>query len=169
MYGLDPANFLTASGLAWQACLKKTRVELELLKDIDMLLMVENGIRGGICQTTHRYAKANNKYMNNYDKNIESSYIEYLDANNLYRWAISQKLPVDGFKWVEKLSKFNERFIKNYNENSDKEYILEADVEYPKKLLNSHRGLPFLPKRRKIRGLEKLICSIEDKEIMIFT
>ena len=134
-----------------------------------MLLMVENGIRGGICQTTHRYAKANNKYMNNYDKNIESSYIEYLDANNLYRWAISQKLPVDGFKWVEKLSKFNERFIKNYNENSDKGYILEADVEYPKKLLKSHRGLFFLPKRRKIRGLEKLICSIEDKEIMIFT
>ena len=91
-----------------------------------MLLMVENGIRGGICQTTHRYAKANNKYMNNYDKNIESSYIEYLDANNLYSWAISQKLPVDRFKWVEKLSKFNERFIKNYNENSDKEYILNS-------------------------------------------
>ena len=91
-----------------------------------MLLMVENGIRGGICQTTRRYAKANNKYMNNYDKNIESSYIEYLDANNLYSWAISQKLPVDRFTWVEKLSKFNERFIKNYNENSDKEYILNS-------------------------------------------
>ena len=80
-----------------------------------MLLRVENGIRGGICQATHRYAKANNKYMNNYDKNIESSYIEYLDANNLYGWMMSQKLPVNGFKWVEKLSTFNERFIKSYN------------------------------------------------------
>ena len=79
-----------------------------------MLLMVENRIRGRICQTTHRYAKSNNKYMKNYDKNIESSYLEFLDANNLYGWAMSQKLPVNGFKWVEeeKLSKFNERFIK---------------------------------------------------------
>ena len=100
--------------------LKKTGVNLELLKDIDIPLIVESGIRGEICQATHRYAKANNKYMNNYDKNIESSYIEYLDANNLYGWMMSQKLPVNGLKWVEKLSKFNERFIKSYNENSYK-------------------------------------------------
>ena len=83
-YELDPTYFVSAPGLAWQACLKKTGVKLELLTDIDMLLMVEKGTRGGICQATHRYAKANNKYMKNYDKNIESSYIEYLDANNLY-------------------------------------------------------------------------------------
>ena len=87
--------------------LKKTKVELELLTDTNMLLMVENGIRGGICQATHKYAKANNKYMKNYDKNIESSYLEFLDANNLYWWAMPQKLPVNGFKRVEeeKLSK----------------------------------------------------------------
>ena len=115
IYELDPVYFVSAPGLAWQACLKKTEVKLELITDYDMLLMIEKGIRGGICQATHRYAKANNKYMNNYDKNIESSYIEYLDANNLYGWMMSQKLPVNGFKWVEKLSTFNERFIKSYN------------------------------------------------------
>ena len=112
IYELDPAHFLSAPGLAWQACLKKTGVNLELLTDIDMLLMAEEGIRGGICQAIHRYAKANNKYMNNYDKSIESSYLMYLDANNLYGWAMSQKLPVNGFKWIEDLSEFNERFIK---------------------------------------------------------
>ena len=72
-----------------------------------MLLIVEKGIRGGMCQTMHRYAKANNNYMKNLDKNIESSYLMYLDANNLYGWAMSQKLLANGFKWVEELSKFN--------------------------------------------------------------
>ena len=85
-----------------------------------MLLMVQEGIRGGMCQAVYRYAKTNNKYMKNYDKNIKCSYIEYLDANNLYWWAMSQKLPVDGFEWIENLSKFNERFIKSHNKNSDK-------------------------------------------------
>ena len=98
IYELDPAHFLSALGLAWQACLKKTKVELELLTDINMLLMVEKGTRDGICQAIHRYAKENNKYMKNYDKNKESSYIEYLDVNNLYEWAMSQNLPVNGFK-----------------------------------------------------------------------
>ena len=104
-YGLNPAHFLTAAGLAWDACLKKTKVELELLTDTNMLLMVENGIRGGICQATHKYAKANNKYMKNYDKNIESSYLVFF----LHGWAMSQRLLTNGFKWVEKkrLSNFN--------------------------------------------------------------
>ena len=92
IYKLDSIYFVSASGLAWQACLKKTKVKLELLTDYDMILMIEQGIRGGICQATHRYAKANNKYMKNYDKNIESSYIEYLDVNNLYGSTMSQKL-----------------------------------------------------------------------------
>ena len=89
-YELYPAHFLSLPGLAWQACLKKINTELELLTDYDMLLMVEEGIRGGICHSIHRYAKANNKYMKNYNINEESSYIQYLDANNLYGWAMSK-------------------------------------------------------------------------------
>ena len=84
-YEIDPAHFLSATGLAWQACLIMVGVEFELLKN-NMLMMVEKGIRGGICHAIHRYAKANNKYMKNYNKNIESSYLMYLDTNNLYRW-----------------------------------------------------------------------------------
>ena len=119
IYELDPAYFVSAPGLAWQACLEKTQVKLELLADNDMLLMFEEGIRGGMC---HRYAKANNKYMNNHDKNNEASYLEYLDANKLYGWAMSQKLPVRNFNWIEKgdISKFNEEFIKNYDEDNNK-------------------------------------------------
>ena len=115
IYGLDSVYFVSVPRLVWQACLKKTEVKLELLADYDMLLMNEKRIRGGICQATHRYAKANNKYMKNYDKNTASSYIEYLDANNLYGWAMSQKLLAKSFKWVKKkkLSQFKKDFIKN--------------------------------------------------------
>ena len=119
-----------------------------------MLLMVEKGISGGMCQVMHRYAKANNKYMNNYDKNMESSYLMYVDANHLYGWVMSQKLPVNGFKWVKKLSKFNESFIKGYNENSETGYFLEVDVKFPKVLFNLHKDLPFLPKRKKVHERE---------------
>ena len=122
VYELDPAHFLSLPGLAWQACLKKTNVKLELLTDYDMLLMVKEGIRGGICDSIHRYAKANNKYMENYDENKDSSYIQDLDANNLYGWAMSQKLPVNNFKCVEDTSRTNEEFIKNYNEKKKRIY-----------------------------------------------
>ena len=154
IYKLNPAHFSSAPGLAWQACLKKTKVESELLTDIDMLLMVEKGTRGGICQAIHRYTKANNRSMKNYDKNNESLYIEYLNSNNLYGWAMSQKLPVNGFKWVEKSSRFNEIFTKNYNENSDIGYFLEVDIDYPKELFNLHKVLPFLPERKKVNKVE---------------
>ena len=95
---------------------------------------------------------------------IQTSYLTYLDASNLYGWSMSQKLPVNGFLWYNYLSEFNEDFIKNYNENSDVGYFLEVDVEYPKTSWGSHKELPFLPERRKLEKVEKLVCSIEDKE-----
>ena len=141
-------------------------VKLELLTDYDMILMIEKRIKSGICQATYRYAKANNKYMKKYDKNIDSSYIEYLDANNLYGWVMSQNLPVNGFKWMKqkKLSKFSDDFIKNYDENSNEGYFLEVDIDYPKELFNLYKDLPFLPESKKVNKVEKLICSIENKE-----
>ena len=129
-----------------------------------MLLMVEKDVRGGMCQSTYRYAKANNKHMKNCDKNQESSYLEYLDANNLYEWVMSKKLPVYGFEWLKNLSKFNEDFIKSYDENGDVGYYLDVDIEYPKTLFDLHQDLPFLPERKKIGKVEKLVCAIEDKE-----
>ena len=93
IYKLDPIYFVSAPGLAWQACLKTTGAKLELIADCDMILMIEKGIRGGICQATRRYAKASNQYMKNYDKNNESSNVEYFDANNLYGWEMSNNYP----------------------------------------------------------------------------
>ena len=136
IYQLDPAKCLSASWLAWQADFKKIEVKLELLTDIDMLLMVQKGIRGGICNTIHQYAKANNKYMKDYDKNKESSYLRYWDVINLYGWAMSEKLPINKFDWIEKASQFNEDFVKDYNEETDEGYFLEVDVQYPKNYMN---------------------------------
>ena len=143
VYELDPAYFLSAPGFAWQTCLKRTKIKLELLTDVDMLLMVEKGIRGGICHAIYRYVKASSKYMKNYNKYKEESFIQYLDAKNLYGWAMSQKLLVSGVKWKKNMSKFTKEFIKIYDEDSDKGYILEVDVKYPKKLHELHSDLPF--------------------------
>ena len=163
IFELDPVHFLSAPGLAWQACSKETEVKLELSTDIDMLLMVEKGITGGMCHAIHGYAEANNKYMKTYDKSKESSYIQYLHANNLYGWAMSQNLPVNGFKWKTNISIFDEEFIKNYDEDSDKGYIFEVDVEYPKNFRDLYSNLPFLPERVKINKCNKLVCNLYDK------
>ena len=134
-----------------------------------MLLMVEKRIRGEIYHAIDRYAKANNKYMKNYHKNIESSYLMYLDANNLHGWAMSQRLPVNSFEWMEQLSEFDERFIKNYDENNDKGYILEVDVEYPKNLFNRHSDLPFYLKERKLKNARSVFVTYITKKTILCT
>ena len=153
-YELDPAHFLSLPGLAWQARLKKTNIELELLTDYEMLLMVEEGIRGGICHSIHRYAKANNKYMKNYNNNEESSYIQYLDANN--------RQGIDNNETAEAV--INEDFIKNYDENNDKGNIFEVDVKYPKRLHELHSDLPFLSERMEVNKCKKLVCNLFNKK-----
>ena len=128
--------------------------KFDLLTDIDILLMVKKGIRGGICRSIYRYSKANNKYMIDYDKNKKSSYIQYWILNNLYGWAMSQKLPVDNIEWIKDTSQFNEDFIKNYNKVSNEGYFLEIDAQYFEKLHDLHNDLPFLPERMKIEKVE---------------
>ena len=159
-YKLDPAHFYTSPGLAWKACLIETRVRLELLTDPDMLLMFECGIRGGITQAVHRYASANNPYMGELcNPSEESSYLQYLDANNLCRWVMSQPLLTGRFRWV--YHKPNE--IRKLTEREDKGYLLEVDVSYPRDLHNSHNDLPFMCERLKIGGIEKLVPNLRNK------
>ena len=158
-YKLDPAWYYTAPGFAWDACLNKTKVELKLLTDVDMLLMIEKGIRGGVSAITKRYAKANNSYMNTYDSNSPSKYIVYLDANNLYVWGMSQPLPIGEFEWM------CEEEFKNWRSNaSSSGCILEVDLKYPKEIHDLHNDYPLAPERLKIGGVEKLILNLCDKK-----
>ena len=155
-YKLDPAHYYTAPGLAWDAALKVTKVELELLSDIDMLLMVEKDIRGGVSMISTRYGKANNKYMgDSLDSSEPSKYIQYLDANNLYAWAMSKSLPTHGFKWMEEDERNN---WKNYS------CILEVDLEYPKSLHDLHNDYPLAPEQIEVNKVKKLIPNLGDKK-----
>ena len=130
-----------------------------------MLMMIEKGIRGGICRAIYRYAEANNKYMENYSKNIKLLYLKYLDANNLNGQAIFQKSPVNGFKWKKNVTKFHEKFIKNCDKDNNKGYILKVHVEYSKHI---HSNLPFLSERMKIKKCNKLVCNLYDKKEIMF-
>ena len=131
-YGLDPAHFYTAPGLAWRACLKKTEVRLELLLNPDMLLMFKRGIRGGITQSVHRWAAANNPYMDEYDSSRPTKYLQYLDANNLYGWAMSQPLPTGRFRWIKCDDGNPNKLVEKFASKKDYGYLLEVDVSYPK-------------------------------------
>ena len=154
-------HFCTSPGLAWKACLKHTGIRLELLTDPDMLLMFELGIRGGITQAVRKYASANNKYMGDrFDPRSKSSYLQYLDANNLYGWAMSQPLPTGGFKWVD----VNPNEMSELATRTDQGYLLEVDVSYPKELHNPHNDLPFMCERMEINGVEKLVPNLRDKK-----
>ena len=168
-YKLDPAHYYTSPGLAWDACLKETGQHLQLLSDYDMLMMFERGIRGGITHISKRYAEANNKYMKNYNPDEESSYIQYLDANNLYGWAMSQQLPTHGFKWMRNLTKESlmeilEKANHSMSNHGRKGYIFEVDLEYPEHLWDKHNDYPLAPEKLKVNGVEKLICHFKPRK-----
>ena len=163
-YGLDPVYYYTAPGLAWDACLKMTGVNLELLSNIDMLLMIEKGIRGGISIISNRYGKANNKYMKDFNKSELSKYLMYVDANNLYGWAMSQKLPVHSFKWMsnkEIENIFNNQIVQVWEKTP---CILEVDLIYPEELHDLHNDYPLCPERVECdKGVKKLIPNLRNK------
>ena len=163
IYGLDPVYYFTAPGLAWDACLKITDIDLELLSENNMLLMFEKGIRGGISIISNRYGEANNKYMGRgFNKSIPSKYLMYLDANNLYGCAMSMKLPTYGFKWLTG-GEMEKKYENRHNLNKIP-CILEVDLEYPKKLHDLHNDYPLCPEKVKCKNrVEKLIPNLRDK------
>ena len=153
-YNLDPVHYYTSPGLAWDACLKKTDIKLELLTDPDKHLMFEKGSRGGVSTISHRHSLANNKYMENYDPSKESKYIMYLDANNLYGYAMSQPLPTGGFEWMSQ---------DEMDEWRDIPCILEVDLEYPTELHDLHNEYPLAPEKMTIGKVEKLVPNLNNK------
>ena len=163
-YGLDPVYYYTAPGLAWDAMLKMTKINLELLSDVDKLLMIEKGIRGGISIISNRYGKANNKYMKDFNKKELSKYLMYVDANNLYGAAMSEKLPVHSFKWMtsqEIENIFNNRIVQVWEKTP---CILEVDLIYPEELHDIHNDYPLCPERVECdRGVKKLIPNLRHK------
>ena len=181
-YKLDPARFYTAPGLAWQALLKTaaenceheigrkdcelcpSEFRLELLTEIDMLLMLEKDIWGGVTQAVKLYAKANKKCMNDlHNPDEKSIYLQYLDANILYEWAMVQNLPKHEFNW-ENEEDFTPEKIDELVKKDKRGYLLEFDVKYPKELHENHNELPFLVKKMKIKGVAKLVPNLKRKK-----
>ncbi|XP_068724139.1 uncharacterized protein [Montipora capricornis] len=148
-YKLDPCHYFTSPGLSWDAMLKMTDIKLELMTDIDMFQFIEKGMRGGTSYIANRYGKANNRYMKTYDEKAPSKYIMYLDANNLYGWAMSQYLPTGGFKWLAK-NQIDKIDLAKYKEDSNKGLILEVDLEYPKELHDLHNDYPLAAEKVKV-------------------
>ena len=155
-YDLDPAHHYTSPGLAWDAALKRTKIELELLSDYDMILMIKKGIRGGISMISNRYGTSNNKYMgDSYDESKESTYIQYLDANNLYGWAMSKPLPTQWFEWM------SESELENWESMP---CILKVDFDYPESLHDKHNYYPLAPERMTINKVDKLVPNLNNKK-----
>ncbi|XP_068713295.1 uncharacterized protein [Montipora foliosa] len=163
-YKLDPCHYFTSPGLSWDAMLKMTNIKLELMTDIDMFQFIEKGMRGGTSYIANRYGKANNRYMKTYDEKAPSKYIMYLDANNLYGWAMSQYLPTGGFRWMTK-KQIDKIDLSKYKEDSNKGSILEVDLEYPKELHDLHNDYPLAPEKVKVNKdmLSNYCQEIADK------
>ena len=159
-YELDPCHYFSAPGLSWDAMLKMTGVKLEKISDIDQYLFIEKGLRGGIFYIAKRYVKANNKYMCDYDPNKPSTFITYLDKNNLYSWAVSEYLPYGEFEWLKNVDD-----VMSINEKSDVGYILEVDLKYPDKLHELHNDYPLAPEKLAFTNdiLSKYCKEIADK------
>lgn len=153
IYLLDPAHYYTSPGLSWDSMLRYTRVELQVLHDPDMYLLVESGIRGGVSMITKKWASANNPYMEQYDASKPSNYIMYLDANNLYGWAMSQKMPLNNFEWVPK-DRLQSIDVAAISTSADEGYILEVDLEYPQHLHDTHSDYPLAPQTKPIQRNE---------------
>ena len=156
-YELDPAWYFTSPGLAWDAALKKTKVKLELLADIDMLQMIEKGTRGGVSMISNRYSKANNKYMKNFDPEKPSKFIIYLDTNNLYGWVMCEPLPTGDFSWADP---------EEFENWQNFPCILEVDLEYPKELHDLHNDLPLAPERIIVNNVENSFQISKTKKNM---
>ena len=148
-YKLDPCHYFTSPGLSWDAMLKMTKMQLQLMTDIDMFQFIEKGMRGGTSYIANRYGEANNKYMKTYDEKAPSKYIMYLDANNLYGWAMSQYLPTGGFKWMAE-KQIDNIDLARYREDSTKGLILEVDLTYPEELHDLHNDYPLAPEKVKV-------------------
>ena len=160
-YKLDPCHYFTSPSLLWDAMLKMTDIKLELMTDIDMFQFIEKGLRGGISYIANRYGKANNKYMKDYNKDEPSKYIMYLDANNLYGWAMTQYLPTGGFRWMTQ-KQIDKIDLSKYKEDSKKGLILEVDLDYPEDLHDLHNDYPLAPEKIKTT---KAMLSEYSKEI----
>ena len=163
-YELDPAHYYTTPGLAWDAMLKLTEIELDLLTDVNMLQMIEKGMRGGNSNAFCRLSKANNKYMKDFDEKQPSKFITYLDANNLYGWAMSKGLPVGGFKWLKWDEAVEwEKIVESENEGC----FLEVDLEYPVELYDDHNDFPLAPESLVLNGFPKLTQNLMEKKKMV--
>lgn len=165
-YRLDPVHYYTLPGFSWDAMLKHTNVELELLSDLKMVNFMNNGIRGGLVQASHRYAEANNPDIENFDDTKEQSYIMYFDVNNLYGYAMSHALPLDEFCWMDEaeINELTTDKILGLPDDDYHGYVFQVDLEYPTDLHDKHNDFPFCPVQKKFGGTKKLCATLEDKE-----
>ena len=144
-YGLDPAHYYTLPGYSWDCLLKLTNIRLEQITEANMYLFIEKGLRGGISMVSHRHAIANNRYMQNFDPSQPDSFLQYLDSNNLYGWAMSQPMPVGGFEWVN----YTDQILET-PADADHGFILEVDLNYPTSLHDEHNDYPLAPEKMKV-------------------